>query len=75
MMPRFLYSLIALLGFAYATSQAVEPKRPKILWLIAEDFGQQLGCYEDKEVTSPNLDRLAAGNAKPKAPTKAKKKE
>ena len=35
-------------------------KRPNILWLIAEDFGQHLGCYGTKEVFTPNLDRLAA---------------
>ena len=33
--------------------------RPNILWLIAEDFGPHLGCYGAKEVSTPNLDRLA----------------
>ncbi|HEX2521900.1 MAG TPA: sulfatase-like hydrolase/transferase, partial [Terriglobia bacterium] len=41
-------------------SPAALPKRPNILWLIAEDFGPQLGCYGTKEVLTPNLDRLAA---------------
>jgi len=36
------------------------PARPNILWLIAEDFGVELGCYGTKEVWTPNLDRLAA---------------
>lgn len=42
--------------------RAAEPAagRPNILWLIAEDFGQHLGCYGTKEVWTPNLDRLAA---------------
>lgn len=34
--------------------------RPNILWLIAEDFGQHLGCYGTKEVWTPNIDKLAA---------------
>jgi N-sulfoglucosamine sulfohydrolase len=34
--------------------------RPNILWLIAEDMGQHLGCYGAQEVWTPNLDRLAA---------------
>lgn len=34
--------------------------RPNILWLIAEDFGNQLGCAGTKQVWTPNLDRLAA---------------
>src|SRR5947207_8832714 len=33
--------------------------RPNILWLIAEDFSPDLGCYGATEVSSPNLDRLA----------------
>ena len=33
--------------------------RPNILWLIAEDFGQHLGCYGTREVWTPNLDRMA----------------
>src|SRR3954451_16206427 len=33
--------------------------RPNILWLIAEDFSPDLGCYGTKEVWTPNLDRLA----------------
>lgn len=42
--------------------RAAQPpvKQPNILWLIAEDFGQHLGCYGTKEVSTPNLDRLAA---------------
>lgn len=34
--------------------------RPNILWLIAEDFGNQLGCCGTREVSTPNLDTLAA---------------
>jgi arylsulfatase A-like enzyme len=41
------------------TMQA-QPKRPNVLWLIAEDFGVELGCYGTKEVRTPNLDKLAA---------------
>ncbi|MGH9837891.1 MAG: sulfatase family protein [Blastocatellia bacterium] len=37
-----------------------KPKRPNVLWLIAEDFGVELGCYGTKEVWTPNLDRMAA---------------
>ncbi len=39
---------------------AVTPRRPNILWLIAEDLGPELGCYGTTEVWTPNLDRLAA---------------
>ncbi|HID29629.1 MAG TPA: sulfatase, partial [Desulfobacterales bacterium] len=32
---------------------------PNILYIICHDLGQQLSCYGDQSVTSPNLDRLA----------------
>ena len=41
-------------------SLAAGAQRPNILWLIAEDFSQHLGCYGAKEVWTPNLDKLAA---------------
>ncbi len=34
--------------------------RPNILWMIAEDFCPDLGCYGNDLVASPNLDGLAA---------------
>jgi len=44
---------------APAAQPAAQP-RPNILWLVAEDLGQHLGCYGAKEVWTPNLDRMAA---------------
>ena len=35
------------------------PHRPNVLLIISEDTGLNLGCYGDKFVTTPNLDRLA----------------
>ena len=37
-----------------------ETNKPNILWLIAEDLGPHLGCYGTPEVSTPNLDSLAA---------------
>ncbi len=56
-----LRTLTVLLFATLGAAQAAETKaaRPNILWLIAEDFGQHLGCYGTKEVSTPNLDRLA----------------
>ncbi|QDU36906.1 Arylsulfatase [Maioricimonas rarisocia] len=34
--------------------------RPNILWLIAEDFGPELGCYGHPQVRTPHIDSLAA---------------
>ena len=49
--------LVFLGGVLSLTAGAAD--RPNILWLIAEDFGPDLGCYGTKEVSTPNLDRLA----------------
>jgi arylsulfatase A-like enzyme len=59
------FSAISILLLSAGTVLAAESaagagKRPNILWLIAEDFGPHLGCYGEKQVHTPNLDRLAA---------------
>lgn len=36
------------------------PERPNILWIMAEDMGQDLECYGMKAVHTPNLNKLAA---------------
>ena len=51
----------AVVSLGVVVSAAAAPaKRPNILWLIGEDFSPDLACYGVKEVSSPNLDRLAA---------------
>jgi len=41
----------------------IEPEtsllRPNILWIVADDLGTDLGCYGEKYVNTPNLDRFA----------------
>ncbi|MHA3770554.1 sulfatase family protein [Verrucomicrobiota bacterium sgz303538] len=51
---------LALAFAAFAVTPVRAADKPNILWLIAEDFGPALGCYGQKEVSTPNLDRLAA---------------
>jgi N-sulfoglucosamine sulfohydrolase len=45
------------------TSAEPRPKRPNILWIVAEDIGLHMGCYGNKSVHTPNLDRLASEGA------------
>jgi N-sulfoglucosamine sulfohydrolase len=40
------------------------PKRPNILWIIADDLGTELSCYGTPLVETPNLDHLAAEGAR-----------
>jgi arylsulfatase A-like enzyme len=56
-MSRRWFMLAALLSLAPFDAAA---DRPNILWLIAEDLGPELGCYDTPQVWTPNLDRLAA---------------
>jgi arylsulfatase A-like enzyme len=49
---------VAAIGPGTSSAFAAET-RPNILWLIAEDMGPALGCYGQKEVETPHLDRLA----------------
>lgn len=58
---RAAFSVVVLALSAVGTSPAAEPpRRPNVLWLIAEDFGPHLSCYGENQVDTPNLDRLAA---------------
>src|SRR5687767_2997773 len=36
------------------------PQRPNILWLVAENICLDLGCYGEKLVRTPHINRLAA---------------
>jgi uncharacterized sulfatase len=56
-------SAAALLLSAF-TALADAPKRPNIVWIVAEDISPNLGCYGDKDAITPNLDRLAARGAR-----------
>lgn len=65
LMKKLSFRLVVALGVCMASLAGAaldEPRsaRPNILWLIAEDFGQHLGCYGTREVWTPNLDQLAA---------------
>lgn len=46
------------LAGAAAADDGLRP--PNVLWLITEDMGPDLGCYDTPEVTTPHLDRLAS---------------
>jgi N-sulfoglucosamine sulfohydrolase len=58
-MKRFLLILLilAILGPPCAGAEA---KRPNILWIVGENIKLDLGCYGEKLVRTPNLDRLAS---------------
>lgn len=48
-----------LLWMAPSVSAQTENELPNILWITSEDNSPLLGCYGDKNATTPNLDQLA----------------
>lgn len=57
-MRNILCSLFAVLGL-HGSSGIAADNKPNILWIISEDMSQDLGCYGNAIVATPNLDKLA----------------
>jgi N-sulfoglucosamine sulfohydrolase len=55
-----MFPRLCLLAILLSVSAHAADPKPNILWLIAEDMGPALACYGQKEVATPNLDKLAA---------------
>jgi len=59
---RFLYSSLPLLLQARGTAAA---RLPNIVYMYADDLGYgDVSCYGAKRVTTPNIDRMAAGGVR-----------
>jgi len=43
-----------------AADEPATPRRPNVLFIVADDLNRMLGCYGDPLAKTPNLDRLAA---------------
>jgi arylsulfatase A-like enzyme len=51
-------------GFLWSAAALAAGERPNILWIMAEDFSPDLGCYGNTLVPTPHLDSLAAGGVR-----------
>jgi iduronate 2-sulfatase len=40
-----------------AQSMSATPTKPNILFIAVDDLRPQLGCYGEKQMISPNIDR------------------
>lgn len=55
-----LRSLFTLFALTAALSAAQAADRPNLIWILADDLGYgELGCYGQKVIQTPNLDRMA----------------
>lgn len=52
--------LAGLLSLTFGLAHAETGKHPNVLLICIDDLRPQLGCYGDKLVKSPNIDRLSA---------------
>lgn len=55
-------TLLSVLSFSLlaATAGAADARRPNIVWIVAENANLEFGCYGERLVSTPNVDRLAA---------------
>ena len=50
---------------AVSANCADEPRKPNIVFILADDLGMfELGCYGQKKIRTPNIDKLAAEGMK-----------
>lgn len=47
-------------AFCLLPLESTTQEKPNILWIMADDMGTDLGCYGNKSVKTPNLDKLSS---------------
>ncbi len=59
-LPRFFLVALGFFIFIISSVKATEARRPNVIFIIADDLGWgDLGCYGQKIIRTPHLDRMA----------------
>ena len=58
------FTVLSSLILGMVCSTAAAETRPNILWIVVEDQSRHYGCYGEKLVDTPHIDRLAADGVK-----------
>src|SRR4051812_27254156 len=62
MTARLFAAVLAVAPAAGAVHAADPPRGPNVVFILADDLGWgDLGCYGNRDLPTPHLDRLAAG--------------
>src|SRR5215831_11982961 len=65
--PAVMALLLSLLLYSAGmlhTGKSAKQKRYNVLFLISDDLRPELGCYGNRIIKTPNIDRLAAGGTR-----------
>ena len=62
-MPRTLLAALLVL-LVVSPTRAAEPAPRNVLLLIADDLGNDLGCYGNDRIKTPNIDALATNGVR-----------
>ncbi len=57
-------TLLSVLVVTLGSAVLADEKRPNVVWIVAEDFSPNMGCYGDPDAITPNLDAFAKQGAR-----------
>ncbi len=55
----FAYSIVLSIAIAYEAN-CLTAAPPNVVWFVVDDMSPNFGCYGEKTIATPNVDRLAA---------------